>query len=221
MIVDVVGNGPSCYDFKPEGNITVGCNVGLLSSKPDWVLMQDEFTMNCVIDEKLKPIAPVHLSISAIHFINAFWEKEKRDKFLSKISLKKLTQSQLSTIPAPFKFSKLNIIKYGRNYAWEYPISCGCMAVLFAIIKHNPTHIRCWGFDAHKQGSVVDLDHHLNRSDGYAIFNESLLRRNRDKKYLHSDDSTRGEEYVNRGFLWQKTLEGINSYFPKVRIEIM
>ena len=32
MIVDVVGNGPSCYDFKPEGNITVGCNVGEFNS---------------------------------------------------------------------------------------------------------------------------------------------------------------------------------------------
>lgn len=221
MIIDVVGNGPSCYDFKPEGNITVGCGPGLVGSKPDWVMMQDEFCLDCVCDDLYEVIAPVHLSIHAIHFINTYWEREKRDKFLSKISLKKLTQSQLSTIPAPFKFSKLNIIKYGRNYEWDLPISCGCMAVLFAIIKHNPTHIRCWGFDAHKQGEVVDLDHHLNRSDGYAIFNESILRRNRDKKYLHSDDSTRGEEYVNRGFLWQKTLEGINSYFPKVRIEIM
>ena len=221
LIVNVVGNGPSCYDFVPDGNVTVGCNVGLLSSKPNWLMMQDEFTMNCVVDEKLKPIAPVHLSIPAIHFINTYWEREKRDKFLNKISLKKLTQSQLSLIPATFNFSKLNIIKYGRNYEWDLPISCGCMAVLFAIIKYNPTHIRCWGFDAHKQGKVVDLDHHLNRSDGYALFDESILRRNRNEKYKHYDDSARGEEYSNRGFLWQRTLVGMNSYFPEVKIEIM
>ena len=94
------------------------------------------------------------------------------------------------------------------------------MAVLFAIIKYSPNHIRCWGFDAHKQGKVVDLDHHLNREDGYAKFDESLLRRNRHEKYKH-DDKLRGEEYINRGFLWQKTLEGINSYFPTVKIEIV
>jgi hypothetical protein len=221
LIIDIVGNGPSCYDFVPCGNITVGCSSGLLTSKPDWLMMQDEFSMDCIADGITVAIAPIYLSTHAIYFINTFWEREKRDKFLSKISLKKLTQTQLSTIPDPFKFSKLNIIKYGRNYEWDLPISCGCMAVLFAIVKHNPTHIRCWGFDAHKEGKVVDLDHHLNRSNGYAIFDESILRRNRDEKYMHNDDSTRGEEYANRGFLWQKTLEGINSYFPEVKIEIV
>ena len=94
------------------------------------------------------------------------------------------------------------------------------MAVMFAIIKHDPSHIRCWGFDAHKDGYVVDLDHHLKRSDGYVKIDVLNLRRNREKKYAH-DDSSRDESYVYRGFLWQKTLEEINSYFPNVTVELM
>lgn len=220
MIVDVVGNGPSCYDFKPSGNITIGCGPGLVGSKPNWVLMQDEFSLDSVCDNKCDAVAPVHLSIHAIHIITKRWKSERRDKFLRRVELKKLPKLALARIPEPFRFSELNIIKHGRDYSWDLPISCGCMAVLFAIIKYSPNHIRCWGFDAHKQGKVVDLDHHLNNINGYAKFDESLLRRNRDKKYMH-DDSLRSEEYANRGFLWQKTLEKINSYFPEVKIEIV
>ena len=217
MIIDVVGSGPSCYDFEPCGNITVGTGPGIIKSKPDWLMMQDEYGLNKFTDDKYEAIAPVHLSIHAIHILKKRWDSEKRDKFLSKVTLKKLTKLELSKIPKPFKFSELNIIKFGRDYEWDLPISCGCMAVLFAIIKHNPSHVRCWGFDAHKCGNVVDLDHHLNRSDGYAKFDVSNLRRNREEIYTHDDT----EDHENRGFLWQRTLEKINSYFPKVMIELM
>ena len=217
MIVDVVGNGPSCYNFTPSGNITVGTNPGIIKSKPDWLMMQDEYGLNKFTEDKYEAIAPVYLSIHAIHILKKRWDSEKRDKFLSKVTLKKLTKLELSKIPKPFKFSELNIIKFGRDYEWDLPISCGCMAVLFAIIKHNPSHVRCWGFDAHKCGNVVDLDHHLNRSDGYAKFDVSNLRRNREEIYKHDDT----EDHENRGFLWQRTLEKINSYFPKVMIELM
>lgn len=222
LIIDVVGNGPSCYDFKPAGNITVGCNVGLLSSKPNWLMIQDEYSLDCFITGKLKTVdAPAYLSLHTINLISTKWTPQQRKTLFNTIEIKKLSTQELHSIPEPFKFSRKNIITYGRGYKWEYHISCGDMAVLFAIIKHKPTHVRCWGFDAHLDGTVADLDHHLNRSDGYAIFDESILRRNRDEKYMHSDDYSRGEEYATRGFNWNKTLQGINSYFPEIKIEIM
>lgn len=221
LIVDVVGNGPSWELFDHSGDITVGCSAGIKGTNPHWLMIQDEYSLDCFITGKLKTVdAPAYLSLHTINLISTKWTPQQRKTLFNTIEIKKLSTQELHSIPEPFKFSRKNIVTYGRGYKWEYHISCGDMAVLFAIIKHKPSHIRCWGFDAHLDGTVADMDH-LIKSNAWVILNESNLRRNRSSKYMHSDDYSRGKEYATRGFNWNKTLQGINSHFPEIKIEIM
>ena len=216
MKVAIIGNGPSWEKYDGWGDAVVGCSMGApieraynftIAGYFNWLadyVTQDSWS----IPSK----APMYLAPHVMYQFKKYLSLEKQQILFDRVNIK-LDFSIIKRFPKSFHIDTKRVVRErihnGKAYLGEKnnslkAITSGHWAIIYAQAFFNPTHIRCWGFDAH-------LDY-KTKSDTMSL------------EYGYPEDKLphkRSEQHLLLAKSWPVTFNFIQSVYPNCKIEIV
>jgi hypothetical protein len=216
MKVAIIGNGYSWEKYDGWGDAVIGCNMGApidraynFTTAGNFKWLADHVTQD---SWSIPSKAPMYMAPHLMYQFKKNLSTEKQQILFDRVNVK-LDFSIIKRFPKSFHIDTKRVALYrihtGKAYLGEKnnglkSITSGHWAIIYAQAVFSPTHVRCWGFDAH-------LDY-KTKSDTMSL------------EYGYPEDkltSKKSEEHLLLAKRWPVTFKFIQSVYPNCKIEIV